>query len=207
MASVGRAVKASMIETLGEHMTERPNLFVTTVNRLSAPEADQLRQKLHASKARLVMIKRRLGQRAVEPLKMAGLRELLEGSIGFVLGGGEALPLAKLLVDFQKTHEEHLVIRGALIDGQLLDQRHVEQLAALPPKPALLTQVVFTIESPLADVIFTIERLIGDLMWNVEQIAAAKPAAAPPAESAAASPTASSDAPATTPSQPESHKG
>lgn len=213
MTSVGRAVKESMVETLGGHMTERPNLFLTAVNRLPAPEADQLRQKLHASKARLVMMKRRLGQRAIEPLKVAGLAELLEGSIGFVLAGGDTLPLAKLLVDFQKTHEERLVIRGALIDGQLLDRRHVEQLASLPPRPALLTHVVFTVEAPLADVIVTIERLIGDLMWNLEQAAATKPAASP-VESPATASTASSDAsapkaetPPTTPSQPEANKG
>ena len=209
MAGVGRTVKESMIETLGEHLSQQPHLFVTTVNRLAAPEADQLRHALHASQARLVIIKRRLGQRAVAPLKIAGLAELLEGSIGFVLAGGEALPLAKLLVEFQKTHEEHLVVRGALLDGQLLDWRHVAQLATLPPKPALLTQVVLTVESPLADVMLTIERLIGDLMWHIEQVAAKHPATSPP--EAAASPTAaSSEAPSpkaetssTTPNAPE----
>jgi len=174
MPSVGRTVKESMMQTLGAHLAERPNVFVTTL-RLQAPEADGLRQQLHASHARLVMIKRRLGRRTVEPLKIAGLAELLEGSVGFIFAGGDTLPLAKLLVEFQKAHEERLVIRGALIDGQLLDQRRVEHLATLPPKPQLLAQVVLTVESPIVDVVFTVERLIGDLIWNVDQAAAAAP--------------------------------
>jgi len=182
MPSVGRAVKESMIETLGEHLAERPNLFVATL-RLPAPEADSLRQKLHASQARLVMIKRRLGRRTVERLNVSGLTDLLEGSVGFVFAGGDTLPLAKLLVEFQKTHEERLVIRGAVIDGQLLDQRRVEHLAALPPKPQLLAQVVLTVESPIVDVIFTVERLIGDLIWNIDQVAAkSSPATETPAQ-------------------------
>ena len=113
---------------------------------------------------------------------MAGLKELLEGSIGLVLSGDDVLQTAKLIVEFRKTHEEQLSVRGAVIDGQLLDQSRVEQLAQLPPKPVLLAQVVATIESPIADLIFTIERLIGDIAWIAEQAVAKKPAEAPTPE-------------------------
>lgn len=179
MASVGRMVKESITKEIATQLAERPNFFVTAVNRLPAADADALRQKLFASKARLVLIKRRLGRRAIEPLKLAGLNELFEGSVGLVLVGDDVLPAAKLIVDFHKAHEEQLGIRGAVIDGQVLAKHYVEQLASLPARPVLLAQVVATIEFPLADVIFTLERLLGDLAWVIEQAAAAKPAAAP----------------------------
>ena len=175
MAQVGRMVKESIVQELSNVLAEHPDLFVTTVNRLTASEADVLRQKLCASQARLVMVTRRLGRRTVEQLKVPGLVDLLEGSVGLVLPGEDILPAAKLIVDFIKTHEEHLSVRGGLIDGQLLDKSRVEQLASLPPKPVLLAQVVATLESPIADVIFTIERLIGDLAWLAEQAAEMKP--------------------------------
>ena len=178
MAQVGRLVKESIVQELSSLLAERPNLLVTTVNRLTAAEADTLRQKLYASQARLVMVTRRLGRRTVEQLKVPGLVDLLEGSVGLVLPGEDILPAAKLIVDFIKTHEEHLSVRGGLIDGQLLDKSRVEQLASLPPKPVLLAQVVATLESLIADVIVTIERLIGDLAWLAEQAAEKKPAAA-----------------------------
>lgn len=195
MAKVGRMVKESIAEEISAHLRARPNFFVTTVNRLAAPDADTLRQKLFASKAQLVLIKRRLGQRAVEPLKIPGLSDLFEGSVALVLTGEDALPTAKLIVEFQKSHEEQLGVRGAVIDGQLLTRQHVEQLASLPSRPVLLAQVVAAIESPISDVIFTLERLIGDIAWIAEQAAAAKPAAAaapaaPPETQAPPAPTA-----------------
>ncbi len=177
MASVGRMVKESITSEVTARLAERPNFFVTSLNRLPADEADTLRQKLFASNARLVLIKRRLGQRAVEPLKFAGLTELLEGSVGLVLTGDDVLPTAKLIVEFHKAHEEQLTIRGAVIDGRLLSKQYVEQLASLPPRPVLLAQLVATIEAPIAGVILTLEQLIGDLAWIMEQAAAAKPAA------------------------------
>ena len=176
MASVGRMVKESMVEELSTELSKYPDFFVTTVNRLPASEADLFRRKLSVSQARLVVIKRRLGRRAIESLKLSGLAELLEGSVGLVLPGEDVLPIAKLIVEFIRTHEEQVAVRGAVIDGQVLDKSRVEQLANLPPKPVLLAQVVVTIESPLADVIFTLERLIGDVAWLAEQVAAKKPA-------------------------------
>ncbi len=192
MAKVGRFVKESILEELSARLSEQPNLFVTTLGRLPASEADRLRQQLYSSKAKLVMVKRRIGRRAVDALKVPGLVELLEGSVGLVLPSEDVLPTAKLLVDFVKAHEEQVTVRGAVIDGQLLDTKRVVELAGLPPKPVLLAQVVATIEAPIADVIFTIERLIGDIAWVAEQAAAKKPAEQPaqPAPAAPAAPNA-----------------
>ncbi len=175
MANVGRMVKESMVQELSSRLTGRSSLFITSINRLPASGADGLRRTLSASQADLVMVKRRLGKRALASLKVPGLDELLEGSLALVLPSEDVLPIAKLLVDFVKAHEEQLTVRGAVIDGQLLDTNRVKELASLPPKPMLLAQVVATIESPMADVIFTLERLIGDIAWLAEQVAAAKP--------------------------------
>lgn len=175
MAKVGRMVKEVGVEEVAAQLLEQPNFFVTTVNRLKAPDTDLLRQKLHASKARLVMIKRRLGQRATLGLQMPGLADRLQGSVGFVIASDDVLQVAKTLIEFRKSREEQLFVRGALIEGQLLDEARVEELAKLPPKPVLLAHVVAMIESPIADVVFTLEQLIGEIAWTIEQLSEQKP--------------------------------
>ena len=203
MAKAGRLVKEGSVQEITTRLSERPNFFITGINRLTAPNADLLRRQLFGSKARLLVVKRKLGQRAVQGLTLAGLQDLLEGSIGLVLAEADLLATAKLLVDFRKTHEEQLTVRGAVIDGQLLDAGRVEQLAQLPPKPVLLAQVVATIEAPIADVIFTLERLIGDIAWLAEQAAAQKPVdTAPVAPAAAPSPESPESSPSQTHTEP-----
>lgn len=177
MANIGRMVKESIIEELSLHLSERPNVFVASLEKLPASDADMFRRQLHRSQARVVLVKRRLGRLAVQRLELPGVTELLDGSVALVLSTGDVLPTAKALVEFAKSHEAQLALRGAVIDGQLLDRQRVEQLAALPSRPVLLAQVVWTIESPLADVIWTIERLVGDLAWVLEQAAARAPVA------------------------------
>ena len=188
MAKVGRMVKEAMVEELSARRAERLNLLVTRVKPLSTPEADALRQKVHASQAEFMIVKRRLGQRACQGLQAKGIVELLEGSVGLVLSQGDFLPAAKLIIDFIKSHEDQLAVRGAVLDGQLLDRGSVEELASLPPKPILLAQVVLTIESPLAGLIDTIERLVGDVAWVAEQAAAKKSQAPEPSAEVRAAP-------------------
>lgn len=190
MASVGRMVKDAIVEELSTELTQRPNFFVTAIGRLPASAADAFRRKLSTSQARLLMVNRRLGRRALEPLNIAGLQELLKGSVGLVLAGGDVLPIAKLIVEFCKSHEEQVAVKGAVIDGQLLDPSTVEALANLPPKAVLLAQVVATIESPIADLIWTIEQLLGDVTWIVAQAAAKKPAEPAPTPPPPGGPTA-----------------
>lgn len=181
MPNVGRLVKETAVKELSDRLSQRPDFLVASVNRLTAGEADSLRQKLFASQARLVMIKRTLGKRMLDQKNLAAVTELFEGSVGIVLPGEEVLPAAKILVEFTKTREEKLSVLGGFIDGMLLDKTRVEQLASLPPKPMLLVQVVATIESPIADVVFTLERLIGDLIYAADQAAEKKPQATPQA--------------------------
>ena len=202
MAKVGRLVKESSMSEFSNRLAERSNFFVMTMTKLPASEADIFRRKLSTTSSKLVVVKRRLGQRVIEPLKISGLAELLEGSVGFILAGEDVLAAAKILMDFQKGNEEKFGVRGGVVDGQLLDKSRLQELASLPPKPVLLAQVLSMIESPLTDVIFTIERLIGDLAWAAEQAATKKPAAAP----AAAAP-AAPEAPAAPPEPPAQAPG
>ena len=62
MASIGRMVKESIVRDAAAGLTQKSNLFIASVNRLPASEANSFRQKLHGSQARLIMIKRRLGK-------------------------------------------------------------------------------------------------------------------------------------------------
>ena len=206
MAKVGRLVKETAVKELSDRLSQRPDFLVASVNRLTAGEADNLRQKLFASQARLVMIKRTLGKRMLDQRNLAAVTELFEGSVGIVLPGEEILPAAKILVDFIKTREEKLAVRGGFIDGMLLDKTRVEQLASLPPKPVLLAQVLATIEAPIADVIFTLERLIGDLIWAADQAAEKKPLPAAVTEGQAGAPAAPPEAKAPETPKPETEQ-
>ena len=82
MAQIGRMVKETSVKEFSNRLSQQPDFFVTGIDRLTASDANVLRQQLFDSQSHLALIKRRLGIRVVESLKIAGLPDLLEGSVG-----------------------------------------------------------------------------------------------------------------------------
>ena len=176
MAKIGRMVKDRMVQELTQAMGERPNFFVTSIGKLEASEADGLRKKLHSVRSRLLVVKRTLGARAFSLLKTEEAASLFAGSVGLVLPSEDLLPTAKVIVEFAKSHEEQLVVRGGWIDGQLLAKPQVEHLASLPPKPQLIAELIGVLESPISNLIFTLEQVLGDIPWVLEEASKTRPA-------------------------------
>lgn len=189
MAKIGRLVKDLAVQELAAALKERPNFFITGVAGLPVVEADTLRKRLRGAQATVMMVKRRLGLRGVSSMEHAdGLKEFFTGSVAFVFPGEDIIPAAKLLVEFAKSSQDKLTVRGGLVEGQVLDKKRIEQLASLPSKPQLIAEVIGAIESPIVDLIFTVERVLGDVAWVLEEAAKTRPQAADSAPTTAQSP-------------------
>ena len=73
MANVGRLVKESFLKELSDQVGPGSDFFITSIGRLGAPDADELRKKLHASHSRMLVVPRRLGMRFIKPLQIDAL--------------------------------------------------------------------------------------------------------------------------------------
>ncbi len=170
MAKAGRLVKELMVRELTKALSDQPNFFVASLGPLQAPEADVLRKRLRRVQARLFMVKRTLGLRGIAALQLDGeAADLFAQSSVLVLPGEEVIPAAKLLMEFVKENQEKLTIRGGVVEGRLLDAKRLRDVAELPPKPQLIAQLIFAIESPLTDVVWTLERVLGEVALVLEE--------------------------------------
>ena len=61
----------------------------------------------------------------------------------------DAVAAAKVVADFAKTNDK-LVIRGGAISGKVLDVNGVKQLANIPSKEVLLSQLCGLLMSPVS---------------------------------------------------------
>jgi large subunit ribosomal protein L10 len=61
----------------------------------------------------------------------------------------DAVAAAKVVADFAKTNDK-LVIRGGVFGGKTLDVNGVKQLANIPSKEVLLSQLCGLLKSPIS---------------------------------------------------------
>jgi large subunit ribosomal protein L10 len=170
MAKAGRLVKDLIVQELKRALKQSPSFFVASLGNLKAVEADALRKQLRPVQATLRVVRRTLGLQGVLPFQLNGAatRELFAGSVVFVLPSGEIIPAAKVVVQFAKAKEGKLLIRGGIVEGQLLGRAAFEEFASLPPRPQLVAQVVGAIEAPIAELIGCLEAFLGELAWILE---------------------------------------
>lgn len=108
----------------------------------------EFRTDLHKHDMRLEVVKNSLLRRAVEGGPLSKLAAKLQGPAALLTGGESPVAIAKLLEDVWMGKIQSLKLRGALIDGELIDENAIDQLSKMPTKADLQAKVALCILTP-----------------------------------------------------------
>jgi large subunit ribosomal protein L10 len=141
-----------MVKLFADKLKKSDGVFITGFSGLPESDLVEFRKVLDKESAEHRVIKNALFKVIS---KEAGIQEvekmdsMLHGSSAFTFGAKDAFAIAKVIVNFKKTHDK-LAIKGCIMQGKLLNSEDVENLAKLPSKKELLAQVVSGIAAPLS---------------------------------------------------------
>ncbi len=162
---------------------------------------NQFRRELREKKLRLEVIRNALFRRAVGDGPLSRLAEALDGPAALITGGDSAIEAAKFIEQWLP-RLKGMRLRGAVLDGEYLDEHAVGGLSRMPTKRDIQARLAGVILSPgatLSSVILAGGRNItGGLKALIEKLekepaaaeapaAAAEPPAAPTSDAAPAS--------------------
>jgi len=170
-----KAEKERVVEQLAERLRSTDTLMVADYRGLTMPEIDELRSRLLEAGARFTVVKNTLTRRAVEQAGTPSVLELIDGptAIAFLEAEGDPVAVAKVLNDTARAHDV-LVIRGGLLEGELVGDAEIKRLASLPPTDVLRAQLVGAVAAPLTTLVglFTapLRDLVGVLEARIRQL-------------------------------------
>jgi large subunit ribosomal protein L10 len=170
-----KSEKERVVEQLAERLRSTDTLMVADYRGLTMPEIDELRSRLLEAGARFTVVKNTLTRRAVEQAGTTSVLELIDGptAIAFLESDGDPVAVAKVLNDTARAHDV-LVIRGGLLEGDLVGDVEIKRLASLPPADVLRSQLVGAVAAPLTTVVglFTapLRDLVGVLEARIRQL-------------------------------------
>jgi len=166
---MARAEKEYIVDEIKEKLKETPNFYISNFINIKAEQFNDLRNKLAQNSSYYFVVKNRLCKLALEKAKMGKLANLVNGSTGFIFCHGNAIPISKILADFSK-ETEGFTIRGGFIDGELLDEKQVKELASLPTRNEMMGMLVYAFKSPLIKFANIFRYLIMGLVISLSQI-------------------------------------
>ena len=146
--SLNRSEKEAVIAEVTSLATQAQTLVMAEYRGITVADMTKLRLQARSSGVTLSVLKNTLARRAVAGSRFEVVADQMTGPLiyGFSV---DAVAAAKVVADFAKTNDK-LVIRGGAISGKVLDVNGVKQLANIPSKEVLLSQLCGLLMSPVS---------------------------------------------------------
>lgn len=156
---MARPDKAAAVAEVVEQFNASAGAVLTEYRGLSVGELQQLRRSL-GENANYAVVKNTLTKIAAKEAGIDGFDDLLVGPTAIAFINGDVVEAAKGLRDFAKANPA-LVIKGGILDGNLLDAKEIGKLADLESREVLmgklagamlasLTQAVQLLNAPIS---------------------------------------------------------
>ena len=146
--SLNRSEKEAVINEVTSLAAKAQTLVMAEYRGITVAAMDKLRVKARSAGVSLSVLKNTLARRAVAGSSFEIVADQMTGPLiyGFSV---DAVSAAKVVADFAKTNDK-LVIRGGAYGGKALDVNGVKQLASIPSKEVLLSQLCGLLKSPIS---------------------------------------------------------
>jgi len=156
-------------EELARLLKEYPVVIATGFQGIPVSAINDLRRRLREKGYRYRVAKNTLVRLAGERVGRPQVARILEGPTGLVLAQGDPTEPAKVLDEFIRTTRLPLVLRGALVDGQVLGPQEVQTLATLPPRPQLMADLLGRLLGPLSALASLLNRPAQSLAYLLQR--------------------------------------
>jgi large subunit ribosomal protein L10 len=167
--------KEKIVQELTEKMKTAKAIYLTDFTGLDVVRATELRKKLRDASVEYQVVKNTLAQLAAKNAGMEMLLDYLTGPTGLAFGVKDPIIPAKILVEFAKADDKPSVKVG-LVEGKVVDVKQVKQLALLPSREVLISQILSAMQSPISGLVGALGGIIQKFVGTVDAIAKQKEA-------------------------------
>jgi large subunit ribosomal protein L10 len=158
--------KVEKVAALKERIQGSNALLLAEYRGLSVHDATELRRALSDS-ARFSVVKNTLMQRAAGAAGIEELESLLSGPTAVAFVEGDVVSAAKKVVDAAKRFPS-LVLKGAYMEGKVLDAKAAQALATLDSREVMLSKVAGMLKSEMSRAASMLQALQGRFLGLLE---------------------------------------
>jgi large subunit ribosomal protein L10 len=146
--------KKKIVEELSDKISVAVSAIAADYRGLTVSEVTELRHQARERDIYVRIVRNTLSRRALEGTSYACLKDALTGPIILMLALDEPGSAARLVQGFMKEHESFRV-RALALQGQLLENSQLAQMASLPSKDEALAQLLAVMKAPIAKFVRT----------------------------------------------------
>lgn len=155
--------KQLIIDALLERINASPFMLVAEYSGMTVPQFSELRNRLRAVGSEFHVAKNTFVKRAAATASIPETVDaLFSGQTAVVTGDSDVCAAAKVVKNFHKEFTRP-VIRGGVLDGEVIDAAQVGALADLPPKEVLQAQLLGVLQTPARQLVTVLNEPLASL--------------------------------------------
>jgi large subunit ribosomal protein L10 len=165
----GRFLKERIVKEYTDRLKEASSFFITDFSGLTNKQLEELRAKLRETSTKYMIVKNSLCRIALKDVKIKDMDSMIDGACGLGLANGDPVSISKIFVDFSKKND-NLQLKGGYIDGELLNEQDIKELAQLPSREELLARLVMAINAPISGFVGVCSGMLKKLLYALNDI-------------------------------------
>lgn len=178
-------LKQPIVEEIKENFDGAQAAVLVDYRGLTVEQDTQLRKALRESDVVYKVYKNTMVNLAVKGTDFEELTKDLEGPTAVAFSKTDATAPARILCKFAKTAPA-LEVKSGIVDGAYYDKAGIEALSSIPSREELLSKLLGSIQSPIANFARVIKQIAEQKDSGAEAPAAEEAPAEAPAEEAPA---------------------
>ncbi len=165
--AISREKKEQYVASYIEQLTKSQAIVLTDYRGTTVQQIQRLRGQMREHNTSVQVIKNSLMGIALEQAGLPTPQDYLTGPTAVVFLPEDIATAAKALFDSIKDLE-NIKVKGAILDGQILDAEGARKLRDLPSKTDVLAQLLGAIQGPASELVRTLEAPASELYRTLQ---------------------------------------
>lgn len=171
--------KQAIVEALVERLqTASAGVFVDYKG-ITVAEDTTLRSDLRKNEVEYSVVKNTLVRFALDKVGLEGLDDILNGTTSLATSTADPIVPIRLIHEASSKMNDKFTIKGAFLEGKVLSEAEIAEIAQLSSKDALYSKVLGTMLAPITSLAVVLGQVVEQMGGSVET--EAEPAAEEPA--------------------------
>lgn len=148
MSEAAIAKKAEAVKVANGLLTDAESAIVVDYRGLTVDEVTDLRKQLRDAGVKMVVIKNKILERAVDGTDYEDLKSVFVGPTAVAFSNEDPIAPAKIMKKFAEDHDA-LEIKGGFIEKDIKTLDEINEFAELPSRDDLLSMLASALQDPM----------------------------------------------------------
>jgi large subunit ribosomal protein L10 len=175
-----REEKRNIIDEVEEKLKliEKESVYFVDFKNIKGNSIADLRKNFKSSGIYYRVVKNDLLRIACKELGLNVGKDIFNGNVAVVSAQGDPTELAKKLIDLKDEEDKPFFeFKGGFVDRKYFSKNELVALSKLPPKPVIIGQLLYLLNSPIQRLVPVLSKPERDLVTVLDQIKNNKQAA------------------------------